>query len=353
MAQVCGDQQEPWHALFARTSFNVKDGKRIFVVKPRLELDLQKIDARLGDGKIGQLLWHSRPVQGATGRRRHSKIEMSQKGQESDGFSDQISTLEAYLESKNFIQSSYFHLVGCERSWFNSGESTEEGQTYVFDAPDVIFVSIMQRQLTICFFIVKGIRWTTGRTGEALTSWNFVGGGSTSKNRWEIIPAEILWAIWKERNSRCFEGNNSSMQKLKMNCIISFCYWCSSKYKDDPIWKTKAPYKVVGFSCVSKSKSSCLTHETHKEGVSFYVADVNKCREDAKTISHLYIHCKQQKRNKKHSGEGLSKHAYGGQCEERSVDGLKIRQTIPNRSNLIVSRGVSRGVQKLARTPWS
>ncbi|CAN4112929.1 unnamed protein product [Withania somnifera] len=79
-------------------------------------------------------------------------------------------------------------------------------------------------QLWNLFTSFRGIRWAMrGRTGEALTSWNFEGGGSTNKDMWRIVPAVIWWTIWKDRNSRCSEGSSF------------FCYWCSSEYIDDPV----------------------------------------------------------------------------------------------------------------------
>jgi len=91
-------------------------------------------------------------------------------------------------------------------------------------------------QLWNLFTSFRGISWTVpGRTGQALESWNMEGSGSTDKSRWKIVPAVIWWTIWKERNSRNFDNKSSPLHKIKMNCIITFCYWCSSEYIDDPV----------------------------------------------------------------------------------------------------------------------
>ncbi|WMV19468.1 hypothetical protein MTR67_012853 [Solanum verrucosum] len=74
-----------------------------------------------------------------------------------------------------------------------------------------------------------------GRTGQALESWNMEGSGSTDKSRWKIVPAVIWWTVWKERNSRNFDNKSIPLHKIKMNCIITFCYWCSSEYIADPV----------------------------------------------------------------------------------------------------------------------
>ncbi|CAN4119661.1 unnamed protein product [Withania somnifera] len=86
------------------------------------------------------------------------------------------------------------------------------------------------------FTSFRGISWTVlERTEQALVSWNLEGSGRTDKSRWRIVPAVIWWTIWKERNSRCYENKSSHLHKIKMNCIITFCYWCSSEYIDDPV----------------------------------------------------------------------------------------------------------------------
>ncbi|WMV46113.1 hypothetical protein MTR67_039498 [Solanum verrucosum] len=49
---------------------------------------------------------------------------------------------------------------------------------------------------------------------EALYSWEETGALAKDRTRWRIIPASIWWAIWKERNSRCFEGIENSVQDI-------------------------------------------------------------------------------------------------------------------------------------------
>ena len=73
------------------------------------------------------------------------------------------------------------------------------------------------------------------RASQAIESWNNEGSGSTDQSRWRIVPAVIWWTIWKERNMRCFESVSSPLHRIKMNCTITFCYWCSLEYVDDPI----------------------------------------------------------------------------------------------------------------------
>ncbi|XP_049371024.1 uncharacterized protein LOC125835973 [Solanum verrucosum] len=60
------------------------------------------------------------------------------------------------------------------------------------------------------------------RVTEALYSWEEAGALAKDRTRWRIIPASIWWAIWKERNSRCFEGIENSVQdSTKCKCKLS------------------------------------------------------------------------------------------------------------------------------------
>lgn len=49
----------------------------------------------------------------------------------------------------------------------------------------------------------------------------------------ELFITFIWWTIWKERNSRCFEGRGSSIQKIKSSCISLLHFWCKEKLFDD------------------------------------------------------------------------------------------------------------------------
>lgn len=55
----------------------------------------------------------------------------------------------------------------------------------------------------------------------------------SEKKRWGMIPACIWWTLWNERNSRCFEDNANSIQKIKMNCLLLFHFWCKLEYIED------------------------------------------------------------------------------------------------------------------------
>lgn len=70
------------------------------------------------------------------------------------------------------------------------------------------------------FLAVMGVKWVMpGTTKELLSSWTGIGSRQTEGHWWKTIPICIWWTLWKERNSRYFEGENINLQRIKMNCI--------------------------------------------------------------------------------------------------------------------------------------
>ncbi|WMV50547.1 hypothetical protein MTR67_043932 [Solanum verrucosum] len=63
-----------------------------------------------------------------------------------------------------------------------------------------------------------------GKVIEALQSWEEAEVQARSRSRWRIIPASIWWTIWKERNARCFESIENSIEQIKLNCILILCF---------------------------------------------------------------------------------------------------------------------------------
>lgn len=59
-------------------------------------------------------------------------------------------------------------------------------------------------------------------------SWDYLVGS------WITIPVAVLWAIWKERNSRIFEGKTLEFSELFQKAKWGLCVWlCSNKeFKD-------------------------------------------------------------------------------------------------------------------------
>ena len=42
---------------------------------------------------------------------------------------------------------------------------------------------------------------------------------------WKVVPHCLMWCIWKERNSRCFEDNERSMPDLKLLFFKTLLDW--------------------------------------------------------------------------------------------------------------------------------
>ncbi|XP_059310048.1 uncharacterized protein LOC132061211 [Lycium ferocissimum] len=88
-------------------------------------------------------------------------------------------------------------------------------------------------QLWQLFLKMKKINWVkSGNIKEVMKCWNRDGNAAKKEKRWKIVPASIWWTVWKERNQRCFEDKQSSMQKMKMNCLAIYYFWCKEEMVD-------------------------------------------------------------------------------------------------------------------------
>ena len=45
---------------------------------------------------------------------------------------------------------------------------------------------------------------------------------------WRAVPHCVLWCIWREQNSRCFEGKEQSISELKSLFFHILLEWSSS-----------------------------------------------------------------------------------------------------------------------------
>jgi hypothetical protein len=50
-------------------------------------------------------------------------------------------------------------------------------------------------------------------------------GNISAKGVWRIAPLCLIWIIWRERNARCFEDNERSMEELKKLLIQTLFHW--------------------------------------------------------------------------------------------------------------------------------
>lgn len=74
----------------------------------------------------------------------------------------------------------------------------------------------------------RGIRWTMpSKIVDTLSSWEEAGKGAINRSYWRTIPSCMWWTIWKERNARCFEDRSRTVRKIKTDCILLLCFWCT------------------------------------------------------------------------------------------------------------------------------
>lgn len=76
------------------------------------------------------------------------------------------------------------------------------------------------------FLAMLGVNWwMPGTTKELLNSWIGIGNRQKEGHWWTTIPACIWWTLWKERNSRYFEGQKSNLHRIRMNSTSLLFFW--------------------------------------------------------------------------------------------------------------------------------
>lgn len=85
------------------------------------------------------------------------------------------------------------------------------------------------------FSNLMGVSWVCpGSWVGLLMSWLFPSLGARRRLAWIMIPATIIWTIWKERIARIFEGKSLQFSELLEKTKWSLCVWlCTNKeFKD-------------------------------------------------------------------------------------------------------------------------
>ena len=160
--------------------------------------------------------------------------------------------MEDHLETKSTLQRKLLHVAINKRSSFDSSNLKKRGSqlasrcTLCGEHAETINHLFLHctwtEQLWRMFICLKGIRWVKPRSIKGiLSSWNRDGNASDKEKRWELVPACIWWTIWKERNSRSFENWQNSLQKIKMDCLALFNFWC----KQDILTRTEDIFDVL------------------------------------------------------------------------------------------------------------
>jgi hypothetical protein len=77
--------------------------------------------------------------------------------------------------------------------------------------------------LVCCLF---GVSWVMPRgVVDLLLCWNGSLGNREASKIWKMIPHCIMWCLWGERNSRIFNGEESSIPALKFRFLLALFEW--------------------------------------------------------------------------------------------------------------------------------
>ena len=67
--------------------------------------------------------------------------------------------------------------------------------------------------------------------------WQGRFGHHRNRDIWKVVPRCLMWCIWKERNSRCFEDIECSMLDLKLLFLQTLFDWFS-------VWRNQ-PFSTI------------------------------------------------------------------------------------------------------------
>ncbi|KAI8556591.1 hypothetical protein RHMOL_Rhmol05G0266100 [Rhododendron molle] len=71
-----------------------------------------------------------------------------------------------------------------------------------------------------------GIQWTVSKNVmEFLIARRGVRMGKRRKSLWAMIPLCLMWVLWRERNSRVFEGVEKPLSRIKSFLLNSLYSW--------------------------------------------------------------------------------------------------------------------------------
>ena len=74
-----------------------------------------------------------------------------------------------------------------------------------------------------------GVSWVMPKSVVGLLAcWQGWFGRHRNDHIWIIVPHCLMWCLWRERNSRCFEDSERSIPDLKLFFFRIFLDWLSA-----------------------------------------------------------------------------------------------------------------------------
>ena len=79
----------------------------------------------------------------------------------------------------------------------------------------------------LCFLF--GVHWVMPRSlVELIATWSQKFHKPKTKVLWSMIPHCLMWVIWRERNTRTFEGDERSIHELKHFFFQTLFEWANA-----------------------------------------------------------------------------------------------------------------------------
>ena len=83
------------------------------------------------------------------------------------------------------------------------------------------------RGLWASLFCIMNLSWVMpGRVIEVLRCWKKKFDNPIALAVWRMIPLAVWWILWNERNNRCFEDSERSLDSLKGPCFADAFSLC-------------------------------------------------------------------------------------------------------------------------------
>ena len=83
----------------------------------------------------------------------------------------------------------------------------------------------MAREVWSYIFRLFGVDWVmSGSVLDHVAGWRNWFGKHYSEV-WNLVPACVMWSLWRERNNRTFEDVELSTTKLIESCMCSLFEW--------------------------------------------------------------------------------------------------------------------------------